>query len=80
MNITDFDGSPELTRARSLGADVVKIPNFKDFKRLKHVDDIRELYNLTTMLGQGQFGKVFKGKRKVNNSDCAIKCIYKDKI
>jgi hypothetical protein len=34
-------------------SELIKIPSFKDFKRLKHVDDITELYDLTTMLGQG---------------------------
>lgn len=57
-----------------------KIPSFKDFKRLKHVDDISELYDLSIVLGQGQFGKVYKAKRKQidNNTYCAVKCIYKD--
>ena len=47
----DRRNSTSMRELRKNQSDLIRIPSFKDFKRLKHVDDINELYDLTTMLG-----------------------------
>ena len=50
----------------------------KNFKNLKYIDNIEDLYNINESIGKGSFGKVCRAKRKGTNMDCAIKIILKN--
>ena len=52
-----------------------KIINFKDFKGLKKIDNIRSRYKIGSILGEGAFGKVRIAMHKMANIKCAIKII-----
>ena len=53
------------------------VMNFRNFKGLSHIDDIKNGYTVGKQIGQGKFGKIYKGKHKQFKFDCAIKCIEK---
>lgn len=55
-------------------------PNMKNFKNLRKVEGIKEIYNLKAILGEGSFGTVYKGEHKVSNNLYAIKVVKKDKV
>lgn len=54
--------------------------NMKNFKNLKHIEDIEALYTFGKELGKGSFGSVSRATRKGANFECAIKVINKDSL
>mmetsp|Transcript_34635 Transcript_34635/g.52970 ORF Transcript_34635/g.52970 Transcript_34635/m.52970 type:complete len:268 (+) Transcript_34635:26-829(+) len=54
--------------------------NMKNFKNLKYVDNIEDVYTFGAVLGKGSFGSVNRATRKGANFDCAIKVIDKDSL
>ena len=52
----------------------------KNFKNLKYIDDINEVYHIGKQLGQGSFGSVNKCTRVGQSKECAIKMISKDSL
>ena len=48
-------------------------PNMKDFKNLKSIIDIKELYDFGDILGSGSYGTVRRATRKIDKFECAVK-------
>jgi len=55
-------------------------PNMKNFKNLKYVENINEVYNIGKKLGQGSFGSVNRAQRVGGGIDVAIKMIDKKSL
>lgn len=66
----------------SEGRRVTLAPNMKNFKNLRYVDDIKQLYEIGSELGKGSFGSVNKCTRKGADRDTqfAIKTILKKSL
>lgn len=56
------------------------VMSFKDFKRLKEVENIKDRYKIGRVLGEGSFGQVRIAEHRAANVKCAIKIIRKDKV
>ena len=54
--------------------------NFKDFKGLKRVSNIKDRYKIGRVLGEGSFGQVRIALHRQADIKCAIKIIRKDKV
>jgi 3-phosphoinositide dependent protein kinase-1 len=52
----------------------------KNFKNLKFIDDINEIYEFGEILGKGSFGSVRRAIRKGTNFEFAVKVIDKDSL
>ena len=52
----------------------------KNFKNLKFIDDIEDLYEFGEILGKGSFGSVKRAIRKGTNFEFAVKVIDKDSL
>lgn len=52
-------------------------PNMKNFKNLKYVENINDVYVIKNKLGQGSFGSVNRAVRVGGGIDVAIKIIDK---
>ena len=68
------------SRISTEGRRVTLAPNMKNFKNLKHIDNISDLYSFGDMLGEGSFGKVMKAVRIGSSSEFAVKYIEKDSL
>ena len=55
-------------------------PNMKNFKNLKYIDDINELYEFGDLLGKGSFGSVKRATRIGTNFEYAVKIIDKNSL
>ena len=55
-------------------------PNMKNYKNLKYVNDINELYEFGELLGKGSFGSVKRATRIVTNVEYAVKIIDKNSL
>ena len=58
------------------------MPDLKDFKKLKEIDDIKKFYIISAKnkLGEGSFGKVYKAERVGLKVDYALKVIKKSTV
>ena len=54
--------------------------NFKDFKGLKFIGNIKDKYKIAEVLGRGTFGEVRKCQHKQAKVKLAIKIISKNKV
>lgn len=54
--------------------------NFKDFKRLKKITNIKDRYRIGRILGEGSFGQVRIAEHRQAGVKCAIKLIQKSKV
>ena len=54
--------------------------SFKDYKGLKHVENIKERYKIGAILGEGTFGQVRVAEHRQTKVKSAIKIIRKDKL
>ena len=72
---TEDDKESILSRRRSTIA-----PNMKNFKSLKYIDNITDIYDIKEKLGQGSFGSVNKAVRKGGSNEVAIKIIDKKSL
>jgi len=54
--------------------------NMKNFKNLKYVDNIEDVYTFGSQLGKGSFGSVNKATRVGDTNEFAIKIIDKDSL
>ena len=52
----------------------------KNFKNLKYIDNIDDLYHIKESIGKGSFGKVCRATRRGTNMDCAVKIILKNDL
>jgi serine/threonine protein kinase len=52
----------------------------KNFKSLKFVENINEVYTITNKIGQGSFGSVNRAQRVGGSIDVAIKIINKKSL
>lgn len=57
-----------------------KLVSFKEFKKLRKIDRISDLFKIGKKLGEGEFGTVRQAWHKLANMDVAIKMISKDQI
>ena len=71
-------GNLEARSARTRAGTVA--PNIKNFKNLKMINNIEDLYTITKKLGEGSFGTVNAAKRKSTNSMHAVKQIKKSSL
>ena len=55
-------------------------PNIKNFKNLKMINNIEELYKYEKKLGEGSFGTVYSAKRISTQSMHAVKSIKKSSL
>ena len=55
-------------------------PNMKNFKNLKYVENINEVYKIKDKLGQGSFGSVNRAQRVGGGIEVAIKVIDKKSL
>ena len=79
----DFSGrikEPEIANTLTSEQKHSKVLNFKDFKGLKKVKNLKERNKIGRVLGEGSFGQVRIGLHRKANLKCAIKIIRKDKI
>ena len=53
------------------------ILNFKDFKKLKKIENIKDRYRIGRVLGEGSFGQVRIAEHRAAGIKCAIKLIPK---
>lgn len=56
------------------------ILNFKDFKRLKKIQNIKDRYRIGRVLGEGSFGQVRIAEHRAAGIKCAVKLIPKHKV
>ena len=63
----NIEGKSARTRAGTVA------PNIKNFKNLKMINNIEDLYTTTKKLGEGSFGTVNAAMRKSTKSMHAIK-------
>ena len=52
-------------------------PGFQEFKSLKKVDNIHDLYSIGDFLGKGAFGSVHKAVLLSTETECAVKMVKK---
>ena len=52
----------------------------KNYKNLKFIDDINEIYEFGDILGKGSFGSVRSATRRGTNFVCAVKVIDKKSL
>jgi serine/threonine protein kinase len=67
----------DMSRRRNTDRHMTLAVNMRNFKNLKHVDDIDSIYNRSSVLGKGSFGEVWRARRKGADFDCAMKIIKK---
>lgn len=58
---------PILSTPSEIGTRRTEVFNMKNFKNLRKVQDIKDIYTFGRELGKGSFGAVLKAKRKMNN-------------
>ena len=52
----------------------------KNFKNLKQVKNVFDIYEFKEQLGKGSFGKVMKATRSGSSQDVAVKIIEKESL
>ena len=54
--------------------------NFRQFRSMKKVEDIQELYQFRKKIGEGAFGEVYEAVHIKAELPCAVKVIKKTKL
>ena len=51
-----------------------------NYKRLKTIEDVTDIFEVGNLLGQGNFGQVNLATRNSNGQTCALKMVQKDAL